>query len=147
MASGSSSGDKEIESQITNILKTAADDMQSKVSTASSLSADQAEQLLDEACNGLYEKVKSEVEGIKATVKKNKPNPSSATYTTDKQKYDAYITAVATSIKKSANLLELVFKQIRTIVSTIIEWIRAGTAWAWDRITDGFNALRHLWPN
>ncbi len=147
MATGSSSGDKEIESQISNILKTAANDMESKANTASSLSANEAENFLDEACNGLYKKVKSEVEELKATVRRNKPNPSSATYSTDKQKYDAYITAVATSIKTSTNLVELVFQGIRDIVSTVIDWIRAGAAWAWDRIADSFNALRSLWSN
>ena len=144
MAEGRKSFDEEFNPQITDTLNAVVDHMQGKMIDAKSLSVDEAEKLLDNACDNCIKTFQSKMEEIKASAKKVKPDPSSATYYEDNKKYTAYIATVATGFDKSKSLFDTVFDRIRHIVSTVIDCIKLGMNWIWEQLNETFASIRFL---
>jgi hypothetical protein len=136
--------DEEILSQIAAILNTAVDRLEEKIAEADLGSIDEAETLIDEACQECIETFKAKLEEIKASAKRGKPDPSSSTYDEDIKKYTAYITAVASGIEKSKSLFDPIFDRIRKIVSTIVERLRSDAALKWNQIIEDFTSFGSL---
>jgi hypothetical protein len=145
MAQSSRSFDDEFQPQITSTLSTVVDHMHEKMRLTESSSVDDAERMLDEACNDCVKTFTTKMDEIKASVKRGKPDPSSSTYNEDERKYKAYVEAATKGIEKSKNLFDTVFERIRDIVSTVIECIKAGVDWIWNQLNDAFSSIRSLW--
>ncbi|CAF0874913.1 unnamed protein product [Rotaria sordida] len=107
--------DEEFQPQITNTLNTLVDHIQGKMDNAESSSVDEAENLLDDACNDCIKTFETKIEEIKTSARRARPDPSSPTYAEDNKKYAVYITAVATGIEQSKSLFDTVFERIRNI--------------------------------
>ncbi|CAF0897542.1 unnamed protein product [Rotaria sordida] len=107
--------DEEFQPQIKNTLNTLVDHVQEKMDSAESLSADEAEKLLDDACNDCITTFQTKMEEIKNSARRARPDLSSPTYTEDNKKYTDYIVAVTAGIKQSKSLFDTVFERIRNI--------------------------------
>jgi ElaB/YqjD/DUF883 family membrane-anchored ribosome-binding protein len=147
MAESLLSFDQEFQPQIENELNTVVNHIQTKMADAKSLSVDEAEKLLDDACNDCIKTLQSKMEDIRDSVKTKRPDPSSSTYDEDNKKYTNYIAVVASGITKSKSLFDTVFYQIRSIVSTVIECIKAGANYIWDQLNEAFNSVRSLFTS
>ncbi|CAF2982152.1 unnamed protein product [Rotaria sp. Silwood2] len=139
--------DEEFQPQITNTLNTIVDHIQETVNKAEPLSADDAEKMLDDACDDCINTFKTKIEEIRASARRARPDPSSQTYDEDEKMYTAYITAVATGIEQSKSFFDTVFERIRNIVSTVVECIKAGVKWAWDQLTAAFDSIKSLYKS
>jgi hypothetical protein len=147
MAQSSKSFDEEFQPEITSTLDTVVDHIQAKMRLAESSSVDDAEKMLDAACNDCVKTFQSKMEDIKASVRKAKPDPSSTTYNEDEKKYTAYVEATAKGIEKSKTLFDTVFERIKSIVSTVIECIKAGVDWIWNQLNEAFTTIKSLWTS
>jgi hypothetical protein len=144
MAENRSPFDREFQPQIKTTLDEVIDRMQTRMADATSLSVDEAEKLLDDACNDCIKTFQSKMEDIKTSARRGKPDPSSSTYDEDNKKYTTFIAAIASGIERSKSLFDTVFDRIRSIVSTFIECIKAGVTHIWEQLIEAFNSVRSL---
>lgn len=147
MAQSSQSFEDEFQPQITSTLSTVVDHMHEKMRLAESSSVDDAERMLEEACDNCVKTFKTKMDEIKGSVRKAKPDPSSSTYNEDEKKYKAYVEATAKGIEKTRSLFDKVFERIRDIVSTVIDCIKAGVGWIWNQLNEAFASIRSLWTS
>ncbi|CAF2134439.1 unnamed protein product [Rotaria magnacalcarata] len=133
--------DEEFQPQIRHMLNTSVDHIQEQMANVESLSADEAEKLLEHACDDFVKTIQTKVEEIKSSVKQRKPDPSSPTYTEDNKKYTAYTVAVAAGMEQSKSLIDTILNSIRNIVSTVVECIRASVEWMWEQLSAGLDPI------
>ncbi len=121
------------------------DFMERKVNEAQrAKDADEAEKLLEEACNQCVNKVRDQMEEIKASVKQK---GTTCTNSEDRQKYTSFVQAVTAGIRSSQGLFDQIFARIRNIVKTVVIWIREGLAWMTNVVTEAFKTVRSLFNN
>jgi hypothetical protein len=121
------------------------DFMERKVNEAQRANdADEAERLLDEACDQCVDKVRVQMEEIKASVKQK---GTTCTSSEDKQRYKSFVEGVTTGIRSTQGLFDKIFARIRNIVRTVVDWIRAGLGWMANVVTETFNTIRSLFNN
>jgi hypothetical protein len=145
MARSIQSFDDEFHPQIVSTFNTMVDHLEEKMNLAESSSIEDAERILDEACDNCVRTFQSKIDEIKASVKKCKPDPSSSSYHEDEKKYKAYVEATANGIAKSTSLFNQVFERLRGIVLHVVECIKAGIKYIWNQLNEAFAAVKALW--
>ena len=98
----------------------------------------EAERLLDEACDQCVNKFKAQMEDIKASVKQRGVNCTSPE---DQQKYEMYVERVTASVNLTQGLFDTIFSRIRSIVTNVVDWIRQGVGWMTNVVTDTLKAI------
>ena len=129
--------------QIQNQLNQNVDHMERKINEAQQLKdADEAERMLDEACDKCLENVQEHVNGIKASIKQKRPSSSASSQ--EQKRYTDFVAASATGVNQTKGLFDTIFARIRNMINTVVEWIRKGLAWMASRIVDTFKIIRSL---
>ena len=135
--------DEHFRPQIQNSLNQHLNSMERKVNEAQqSNDADEAEKMLDQACEECVKTVQSEVNRIKASIKDKRPSETSSQE--QKDGYRVFLQAATAGFLQTQGLFAEIFSRLRNIVSTVVDWIRKGLGWIGSKIRDAFSAIRSL---
>jgi hypothetical protein len=100
------------------------DFMETKVKEAQRINdADEAERLLDQACDQCVQNVKVQMDEIKASVRQK---GTTCTSSEDRQKYTLFVEEVTAGIRSTQELFDEIFERIREIVKPVIDRIKQG---------------------
>ena len=99
---------------------------------------DEAERLLDEACDQCLGQVTTEINSIKSDVKRRRQDTNS------EQSYITFVQGVTVGIRRTEGLFQQIFGRIRSLITTVVDWIRSGISWVGEQIQETFHAIRNF---
>ena len=130
--------------QIQSIFNRDVDYMERKINEVQQLNdADEAERLLDQACDEFLANYERQMNEIRASIKQKRPSHTSPT---EQNRYNIFVEAATVGIRQNQGSFDTIFSRLRSIVSTVVDWIRKGLAWNENLIRDHFNGIRSLFP-
>ena len=103
--------------------------------------ADEAEDLLDKACDQCQSTLVTKMNEVKASVKQKRTN---CTTVEEKQKYTVFVKAVTDGIRSTQGLFDSMFQRLRDLVGTVVGWIRDGVRWLGNKVAGIFTRIRSL---
>ncbi|CAF1432176.1 unnamed protein product [Adineta ricciae] len=103
--------------------------------------ADKAEKFLEEACDQCINIVTDHVKEIKESAKQKR---ASCKTPADEQKYTTFIQGVAAGVQAAQSKIDQIFCRIHDLITTVIGWIRKGTQWIANAISEAFTFIRSI---
>lgn len=138
--------ERDYQPQLRAVLSQNVDIMEQKINEARwTNDANEAERVLAQACDECVDKVKTETNKIKESIKQKRPSSTSSTE--QQQRYIAFVQACAGGFRLIQILFDGIFARIRDVVKMVVDSIRKGLAWMKDIIESAFNAIRSLFNN
>lgn len=110
--------------------------------TRKTTNPDDAERLLEKACDELKSNCNKKIDEVKEAVKQKRPkNPTAE----QEQQYAKFIGAMTVGFRTINGVLDTIFQHLQMLIATVTYWIRQGIGWAASTVSDTFSAIRSLY--